>query len=66
MSFWGAIHQALRWENSGTVTMSDSRVVEWTTKLPAVELLTGKAILHDVSFAGLRQRTGAAVTNNLP
>ena len=43
------------------MSMSDSRVVEWTTKLPAVELLKGKTILHDVSISGLRKRTGVAV-----
>lgn len=60
-SFWGAIHQALRWDVPGTVAMADSRVVEWTARQPAVELLQGRAVLHDVTFAGLRDRTGVAI-----
>lgn len=60
-SFWGEIRQALRWEIPGTVTMSDSRVVNWNDRLPAVELIAGKAMIHDVSFANPKQRSGTAV-----
>jgi len=60
-SFWGDIRQALRWEIPGTVTMSDSRIVNWNYRLPAVELLAGNAMIHDCSFANPRERPGTAV-----
>ncbi len=60
-SFWGYINQVLRWEIPGTVTLADSRVVEWNHRLSAVELLAGKAMIHDISFANPKQRAGTAV-----
>ncbi len=60
-SFWGSLNQALRWEIPGTVTLADSRVVEWNYRLPAVELLAGKAMVHDVIFANPKLRPGTAV-----
>ncbi len=41
--------------------MSDSRIVNWNYRLPAVELLAGNAMIHDCSFANPRERPGTAV-----
>jgi hypothetical protein len=41
--------------------LADSRVVEWNHRLPAVELLPGKAMIHDISFANPKQHPGTAV-----
>ncbi len=60
-SFWGEINQALRWEIPGTVTMSESRVVSWNHRLPAVELLAGSSMIHDISFANPKRRSGTVV-----
>lgn len=60
-SFWGYINQVLRWEIDGTITLADSRVVEWNHRLPAVELIAGRAMIHDLSFANPKQRAGTAV-----
>lgn len=46
-SFWGLLNQALRWENAGTVSLSDSRLVEWRMKQPGIEILAGRALVHD-------------------
>ena len=54
-SFWGFVKQSLRWENSGTVSLSDSRLLPWNLDQPLVELLAGNTILHDNIFQPYRQ-----------
>jgi hypothetical protein len=54
-SFWGFVKQSLRWENAGTVSLSDSRLIPWNVNQPIVELLAGNAILHDNLFQPYRQ-----------
>jgi hypothetical protein len=62
-SFWGQLNQAVLWENPGTFSMGDSRVVEWNIRRqqPAVILEKGKVILHDNSFSFRQKRIGVAV-----
>lgn len=61
-SFWGQLNRAVVWENPGTLSMGDSRVVEWNVAGgPAVVLERGRAILHDTAFAVRKGRTGVAV-----
>ena len=61
-SFWGSLNHALAWENPGTVSIADSRVVEWNVRDgPAMVVDGGRAMLHDNAFAVKSQRTGVAV-----
>jgi len=50
-SFWGQLNQVLRWEIPGSISVSDSRLVEWRGSGPVVELLAGDALIHDNIFA---------------
>lgn len=54
-SFWGFIKQSLCWENAGTVSLSDSRLLPWNLDQPMVDLSGGNAILHDNIFQPYRQ-----------
>ncbi|MCX6622454.1 MAG: hypothetical protein NTY38_15585, partial [Acidobacteria bacterium] len=56
-------NQAVVWENPGTLSMGDSRVVEWNIRReqPAVILEKGKVILHDNHFSFRQKRIGIAV-----
>ena len=60
-SFWGQWNQAVRWETPGVLTLADSRIVEWRPTLPAVELLAGRAMIHDNSFGNPRGKVGQAI-----
>ena len=61
-SFWGALSHALLWENTGTVSMGDSRIVAWdAARQPAVVIEKGEAILHDNAFAVRKDRLGVAI-----
>jgi hypothetical protein len=54
-SFWGFVKQCLRWENPGSVALSDSRLIPWNLDQPMIELLAGNAIIHDNFFQPYRQ-----------
>lgn len=54
-SFWGFIKQVLRWENSGTFSISDSRLIPWNIERPMMEILAGSALIHDNLFQPYRQ-----------
>jgi hypothetical protein len=54
-SFWGFIKQVLRWENIGTVSLADSRLIPWNIELPMMEILAGRALIHDNSFQPYHQ-----------
>ena len=61
-SFWGSLNHALVWENPGTISISDSRMVEWNVgQGPAMVVDSGRAMLHDSAFAVTNQRVGIAV-----
>jgi hypothetical protein len=60
-SFWGQWNQVVRWETPGVFTLADSRIVQWRPTLPAVELLAGRAMIHDNAFANPRGRAGQAI-----
>jgi hypothetical protein len=55
-SFWGRIHQVVRWENPGTLSLGDSRIVQWTDRQPALEFLAGTALIHDNVFSRYAKR----------
>jgi hypothetical protein len=39
----------VKWENSGLISLSDSRLIPWVLNGPMVEVLTGQAMIHDNS-----------------
>ncbi len=49
-TFWGQLQQAATWNNSGTFSLSDSRVLAWNGSLAAIELESGRAMIHDNYF----------------
>jgi hypothetical protein len=49
-SFWGSFNQALRWQSSGLVSLSDARVMSWSAGSAAVEILGGRGMIHDNFF----------------
>jgi hypothetical protein len=60
-SFWGKLNQIVRWENPGTFSIGDSRMIEWTGAHPVVELLAGSALLHDNVFSRRKQAIAPAL-----
>jgi len=49
-SFWGELNRVVKWENTGLVSLSDSRLVPWELHGPMVEVLAGQANIHDNSL----------------
>ena len=49
-SFWGSWNQAVRWEQGGLLSLSDARVLQWNPADPAIEILGGRAMIHDNFF----------------
>ncbi len=39
LSFWGDIYQAVSWGSSGLLTLSNARVLNWSTSNPAIAIL---------------------------
>jgi hypothetical protein len=50
VSFWGSINQAVSWSNGGLFSMSNARVLSWNAGSPAVDILAGRAMIHDNYF----------------
>jgi hypothetical protein len=55
-SFWGFIKQTLRWENSGAVSLSDAHLIPWNIEHPMMEILAGRALIHDNFFQPYHQK----------
>jgi hypothetical protein len=55
-SFWGSLKQMLRWENSGSVSLADSRLMYQNVQLPMMEILAGRALIHDNFFRPYPQK----------
>jgi hypothetical protein len=49
-SFWGQLNRVIKWENTGYVSLSDSRLVPWVLNGPMIEVADGQADIHDNSF----------------
>ncbi len=49
-SFWGQLDRVVKWENSGLISLSDSRLVPWVLTGPMIELTDGQAMIHDNSL----------------
>jgi hypothetical protein len=50
-SFWGSLRQPVSWNNPGLLTLSNGRVLSWDSSLPAMEIITGRAIIQGNFFA---------------
>ena len=46
------------WNNAGLFTLSDARFLNWSASLPAVDIISGRAMLHDNFFV---DGTGTAI-----
>jgi hypothetical protein len=57
-SFWGSLNQIVSWQCAGMVSLSNARVVQWNGANPAVDILAGRAMIHDNFF---NDATGVAV-----
>lgn len=58
-AFWGELRRIVKWENSGTLSLSESQLTPFRLNGPMVELLAGRAMLHDNNieiFPGLKSR----------
>ena len=49
-SFWGSLEQAVRWESSGALSSSDARMDGWNGQNPAIDIVGGRAMVHDNFF----------------
>ena len=50
-AFWGALRRVVKWENSGAIALSDSRLVPYRVNGSMIELTAGQAMIHDNSIA---------------
>ncbi len=49
-SFWGSLYQPVSWDNSGLLTLSNARFLSWSSAYPAINLISGRAILRGNYF----------------
>jgi len=48
-SFWGSIRQAVSWDSAGVFSvfsLSNARLLNWDSTLPAIEILNGRAMIQ--------------------
>jgi hypothetical protein len=66
--FGGQIYQPVTWNNSGLLSLSMGRFLSWQTSLPAINILSGQAILQGNYFSSnsaVAIRTGNNTTRAL-
>jgi hypothetical protein len=49
-SFWGLILQGVSWNNTGLFSLSNARFINWSASLPAIDIITGRAMLQGNFF----------------
>ncbi len=49
-SFWGSLYQPVSWNNSGLLTLSNARFLSWSSAYPAINIISGRAILRGNYF----------------
>lgn len=49
-SFWGALRQPVSWNSSGLLTLSNARFLAWAPSLPAVDIVSGRAVIQGNYF----------------
>ena len=49
-SFWGSLRQGVSWNSSDLLSLSNARFLNWSSSLPAVDILAGRAMLQGNYF----------------
>ena len=49
-SFWGSIRQGVSWNSTNLLTLSNARFLNWSSSLPAIDILAGRAMLQGNYF----------------
>lgn len=49
-TFWGSLYQPVSWANSGLLTLSNARFLNWSSSLPCIQISSGRAILQNNYF----------------
>jgi hypothetical protein len=49
-SFWGSLYKPVSWNNSGLLTLSNARFLSWQSPQPAVNIISGRAIIQGNYF----------------
>jgi hypothetical protein len=49
-SFWGSILQGVSWNNAGLFSLSNARFINWSASLPAIDIISGRAMLQGNFF----------------
>jgi hypothetical protein len=49
-SFWGSILQGVSWNNAGLFSLSNARFINWSASLPAIDIISGRAMLQGNYF----------------
>ncbi len=57
-SFWGSLRQGVSWNTSDLLSLSNARFINWSSSLPAVDIIAGRAMLQGNFF---KDGTGTAI-----
>ena len=49
-SFWGSLLQGVSWNNAGLFSLSNARFINWSASLPAIDIISGRAMLQGNYF----------------
>jgi hypothetical protein len=49
-SFWGSIRQGVSCNNAGLFSLSNARFINWSASLPAIDIISGRAMLQGNFF----------------
>lgn len=49
-TFWGSIRQGVSWNSSDLLSLSNARFLSWNSALPAIDILSGRAMLQGNYF----------------
>ena len=45
-SFWGSLRQGISWNSSNLLSLSNARFLSWSSSLPAIDIVAGRAMLQ--------------------
>jgi hypothetical protein len=49
-TFWGVLRQPVSWNSTGLLSLSNARFLNWDATLPAIDVLSGRALLQGNYF----------------
>ena len=64
-SFWGDLEQVVKWEGTGTLSLSGARIGTWRRTKPAIEILAGRAMITHSWFPDPKQETNGTETTGV-